>query len=217
MDAEAERRFCKEIHDNCHEMLKEISALVIDKLLMELRSANFNYKLFKRGFDAFERIERVLYYPEDDPAVTQAFSAAEALIKEFEEEYRSKMGIFKDQDHIDAQMKKMIRRFSMSKYVLINVPADMRRRVRLTWGAACLQAHLAWSVYKPMEHQIEYCYKETKEGLQELETIEERIVQNPSRNYTERDIRQQLSSLWPLNSGEFEQLVLNGSLTAIIH
>ncbi|KAL5528034.1 hypothetical protein ACEPAF_7170 [Sanghuangporus sanghuang] len=190
MSTELDQRSCKETRDYCHELLKEISALVLNKLLLDIRSANFNYKLFKRGLDAFKRIERSRNYPEDDPVLLQAFSAAEALIKEFEEEYRSEIGIFKDPAHVDAHMKKMIGRLTTSKYVLINGPADMRRKVIRTWEKAYSEAKTTWDIYGPMEGTIENCYSETKEQLKKLSVIEKRVAQNQSGNYTNHDSRQ---------------------------
>ncbi|KAL5528035.1 hypothetical protein ACEPAF_7171 [Sanghuangporus sanghuang] len=198
MPAESEFGLFKTLQDYCHATFKEISTHVIQKLLMDIRLAKLDHEHFKKGLDAFNQIVHALRYPLDNAAVAQASSATEALIKEFQEEYKSKMSIFKDKAHIEDHMTEMNRRLILSKHVLANGSEDMRSSIINIWEGAHSQAKSAWNVYKPMEHQIENCYKETKEELQELVTIEERVIQNLSWNYTERDIRQLVDVAWKL-------------------
>ncbi|KAL5484788.1 hypothetical protein ACEPAI_7430 [Sanghuangporus weigelae] len=179
-------------------MSKQISTHVINNLLMNIRLAKLKHEHFKKGLGAFKRIERVLCHPEDDSAVPQALSAAEALIKEFQEEYRSKMSIFKDKAHVNARMNNMILRLTLSKQVLVNGSEDMRSRVIHTWEAAYSEAKAAWDVYALMEDQIENCYDETKAEVQKLSVIEERATQNQSGNYTVRDEEQLVAVGWEL-------------------
>ncbi|KAL5506896.1 hypothetical protein ACEPAH_6352 [Sanghuangporus vaninii] len=200
MPIELERRSCKASYDYCHEELEEISALVINKLLMDIRSAKLNYSLFKKGLDAFKRVDRVLCHPQDDSAVAQELSAVETLIKEFQEEYRSKMSIFKDRTHLDAQMTEMNRRLVLSKHVLVNGSEDLRSKVIHIWEGAYSEAEAAWAVYGPMEDRVENCYNETKAEMQRLSAIQERVARNQSGYHTDRDMEQLVDVGWKLLS-----------------
>ncbi|KAL5506901.1 hypothetical protein ACEPAH_6357 [Sanghuangporus vaninii] len=200
MPAESEYGLFKILRDYCHATSREISTHIIYKLLVDIRLAKLDHEHFKKGLDAFKQLVRALWYPWDNAAIVQASSAAEALIKEFQEEYKSKMSIFKDEARIEEHIKEMNRRFILSKHVLVNGSGDMRSRILNIWERVHSHAESAWNVYEPMEHQIENCYKETKEEFQELVRLEEQVIQNLSWNYTERDIRKLVSVAWKLRN-----------------
>ncbi|KAL5524163.1 hypothetical protein ACEPAG_8336 [Sanghuangporus baumii] len=206
MSAVTQWSLCKAIRDDCHKLSEQISTHVINNLLMNIRLAKLDYEHFKKGLDAFKRIKHALNHQEGDPAVAQAFSAAEALIEEFYEDYRSKTGIFKHQFHINGQMNDMTRRLTFSNHVLENGSEDKRSTVIHTWEAAYSEAKTAWDVYAPMEDRIENCYKETEEQLQELARIEGRGVRNRFREYTGQDeeqlvaVRSKLQNVYDIGS-----------------
>ncbi|KAL5506893.1 hypothetical protein ACEPAH_6349 [Sanghuangporus vaninii] len=175
MSMELERLSSLQLHRYCYDKLTEIDELVTDKLRRDIKFAKLNCKHFKKGLHAFVRVDRVLCHPQDDSAVAQELSAAEALTKEFQQEYKSKMNanIFVHQKPINAHLEMMIERFINSKYVLVNGSEDMRNKVMHIWARAYSEAEAAWAVYEPLEDRAENCYNETTAEIGKLADIRE--------------------------------------------